>query len=384
MALPTLSFEDLKSGSLLRQGASDLPGPDLPAPDFTTGGLAITPADLAHNPALRTLMYGSARQLYRRVRIVAQVSSLSYFNQTTGLPLPPDLSCRLADRHQAPRHIHQRFRQAVLTATAHSLRQRQAQRCRETVKILDVEIDNLAPQEFLAQLKRGVVYTPNVDHLMKLQHDAEFMAAYQQADYRVCDSQVLLYAAQFLGKPIKAKISGSDLFPLFCEHHRDNLDISIFLLGGGPGVAQQAQERINARTGRPIIVAAHSPSFGFEKNEAEGQEILQRIRRSGANVLVVGVGAPKQEIWIARYRAHLPQIDIFLAVGAAIDFEAGNKPRAPEVISDLGMEWLYRLWSEPRRLWRRYLVDDLPFLRLVMREKLRDVGLLKGWFKPSR
>jgi N-acetylglucosaminyldiphosphoundecaprenol N-acetyl-beta-D-mannosaminyltransferase len=381
MALPTLSFEDLKSGPPLRQGASELATRELTTRDrvtsgLTTGELAITPADLARNPALRTLMYGSARQLYRRVRIVAQVSSLSYFNQTTGLPLPPERSCRLADRHQAPRQIHQRFRQAVLTATAHTLRQRHAQRCRETVKILDVEIDNLSPQEFLAQLKRGVVYTPNVDHLMKLQHDAEFMAAYQQADYRVCDSQVLLYAAQFLGKPIKAKISGSDLFPLFCEHHRDNPDIQIFLLGGGPGVAQQAQERINARTGRPIIVAAHSPSFGFEKNIDEGQEILQRIRRSGANVLVVGVGAPKQEIWIAQHRAALPQIDIFLAVGAAIDFEAGNKPRAPEVISDLGMEWLYRLWSEPRRLWRRYLVDDLPFLRLVMLEK--------GWSKPSR
>jgi N-acetylglucosaminyldiphosphoundecaprenol N-acetyl-beta-D-mannosaminyltransferase len=328
------------------------------------------------DPVLSQLLAGSSRHLYRQLRIVAWVSALSYFNCSAPLPLPPETACSLADRPQAPRQIHQQFRQAVLIANARSLRQQAARRCREQVKILGVAIDNLSAREFLDQLKQGVVFTPNVDHLMRLQHDAEFVAAYQRADYRVCDSQVLMYAARFLGKPIKAKISGSDLFPLFCEHHKDNPDIKIFLLGGGPGVAQQAQERINARTGRAIIVAAHSPSFGFEKKGAEGKAILQLIRRSGANVLVVGVGAPKQELWITRHRTALPEIDIFLAVGAAIDFEAGNKPRAPELVSELGMEWLYRLWSEPRRLWRRYLVDDLPFLRLVMVEKLRETRLL--------
>jgi exopolysaccharide biosynthesis WecB/TagA/CpsF family protein len=93
------------------------------------------------------------------------------------------------------------------------------------------------------------------------------------------------------------------------------------------------------------------------------------IRQSPANVLVVGVGAPKQEKWIAKYRDQLPSIDIFLAVGAAIDFEAGNKPRAPELISKLGLEWLYRLSTEPRRLWKRYLLDDFPFLWLVVKQK---------------
>lgn len=225
---------------------------------------------------------------------------------------------------------------------------------------------------FLTQLKHGTVFTPNVDHLMTLREDPDFQAAYAQADYRVCDSQILFYASRLLGKPIKAKISGADLLPKFCEYHRDNADVRIFLLGGAKGVPQKAQCKINARIGRNIVVAAHSPSFGFEKDEAECAQILAMIASSTANVLVVGVGvgAPKQEKWIARYRNQLPNIKIFMALGAAIDFEAGNKPRAPKLMSSLGLEWLYRLCSEPRRLWQRYLFRDMPFLFLLLKETL--------------
>lgn len=157
---------------------------------------------------------------------------------------------------------------------------------------------------------------------------------------------------------------------MFCEHHRHNDNIKIFLLGGAEGVAARAQANINGRIGREIIVQAHSPSFGFEKNLEECNHILDMIRQSSANVLVVGVGAPKQEKWIAQYKSQLPSIDIFMAVGAAIDFEAGHKPRAPQLISELGLEWLYRLVSEPKRLWKRYLLDDLPFLWLIIKERL--------------
>lgn len=271
------------------------------------------------------------------------------------------------------KELYQKFRRAALESTARELRRQQDQRVRDQVEILNIAIDNISVSDFLAQLQQGVVFTPNVDHLMKLQKDEDFVKAYDKADFRVCDSQVLLMASKFLGRPIQAKISGSDLFPLFCEHHRHNENIKIFLLGGAEGVAAQAQTRINARIGREIIVQSHSPSFGFEKNEDECQRILDMIRQSPANVLVVGVGAPKQEKWIAKYKDQLPSIDIFMAVGAAIDFEAGNKPRAPELISKLGLEWLYRLASEPKRLWKRYLLDDFPFLWLIFKERLSQL-----------
>lgn len=264
------------------------------------------------------------------------------------------------------------FRVAVLTSTAARMLERQRARLREQVEILGVEIDNISQRQFLAELTKGVIFTPNVDHLMKLQEDAEFQAAYRQADYKVCDSQVLMYASKLLGKPLKAKISGSDLLPLFCDYHKNNLSITIFLLGGAEGVAKQAQANINTKFGREIVIAAHSPSFGFEKNEAECQAIIDTINNSKATVLAVGVGAPKQELWIAKYRDQMPGVKIFMAVGAALDFEAGNKPRAPKFWSDLGIEWLYRLLSEPGRLWKRYLLDDLPFFGLLLKQKLQQ------------
>lgn len=271
------------------------------------------------------------------------------------------------------RQLYQEFRKAALESTARELQKHEYEHFRQYVEILNIPIDNISINDFLNQLKRGVVFTPNVDHLMKLQKDDDFLNAYSKADYRVCDSQVLMFASKFLGTPIKAKISGSDLFPLFCDHHRNNERVKIFLLGGAEGVAARARHRINARIGREIIVQAHSPSFGFEKNEAECDAIIERIRNSTANVLVVGLGAPKQEIWITKYKDRLPNIDIFLAVGASIDFEAGHKPRAPQIMTDLGLEWFYRLLTEPTRLWKRYLLDDMPFLWLILRERFMQL-----------
>ncbi|MDM9379584.1 WecB/TagA/CpsF family glycosyltransferase [Chlorogloeopsis sp. ULAP01] len=241
---------------------------------------------------------------------------------------------------------------------------------KEKVKLLNIEIDNLSKAEVLENLKSGVVFTPNVDHVMKLQNDVDFLHVYNRAEYKLCDSQILLYASRFLGKPIKEKISGSDFFPAFYNFHKKNEQIKIFLLGAGKGVAQKAQQRINAKVGRNIVVGSHSPSFGFEKSEKECQEIIDIIRKSGATVLAVGLGAPKQEKWIYKYKDLLPNIKIFLAIGATIDFEAGNIKRSPKFISNLGLEWLYRMVSEPKRLWKRYLIEDLPFFWLILQQKL--------------
>jgi N-acetylglucosaminyldiphosphoundecaprenol N-acetyl-beta-D-mannosaminyltransferase len=239
------------------------------------------------------------------------------------------------------------------------------------VKILNLEIDNLSKAEFLENLRSGVVFTPNVDHLIKLQKDPEFFKAYSISDYKICDSQILLYASQFLGTPIQEKISGSDLLPAFYNYHKYNENIKIFLLGAAQGVASKAQKKINQKLGRNIVVASYSPSYGFEQDEEECQNIVEMINKSGATVLVVGVGAPKQEKWIYKYKDKLPYIEIFMALGATIDFEAGNITRAPKWMSQVGLEWLYRVICEPRRLWKRYLVDDIPFLFLILKQKLK-------------
>ncbi len=251
---------------------------------------------------------------------------------------------------------------------------------KDSVKILNVQINNVSMQEMLANLEQRVVLTPNVDHLMKLQHDADFFHIYKSADYRVCDSQVLLYASRFLGTPLQEKISGSDFFPAFYKFHADNEDIKIFLLGGLEGVPDRATAAINQKINREIVVDCYSPPFGFESDEQECLAIIERISRSGATVLAVAVGAPKQEKWIHKYKRHLPTVKIFMAIGATVDFEAGVIPRAPCWMSRLGIEWLYRLINEPNRLWKRYFMDDLPFFYLLLKQRL---SLYKNPLTPS-
>ena len=242
----------------------------------------------------------------------------------------------------------------------------------ETINLLNVSVDNVTTVELLQKLELdgGVVFTPNVDHLIKLQYDRDFYEAYNSSNFRVCDSQILMYASKFLGTPLKEKISGSDLFPAFYTYHKNNESVKIFLLGAAEGVAIKAQEEINQKVGREIVIQAYSPSFGFEKNEEECEKIVELINRSGATVLAIGVGAPKQEKWLVKYRHKLTNIKIFLAIGATIDFEAGCKPRSPKWMSEVGIEWVYRLLSEPRRLWKRYLIEGLPFFRLIVEQKL--------------
>lgn len=239
------------------------------------------------------------------------------------------------------------------------------------INLLNVKIHNITMVELLEKLYHGgVVFTPNVDHVMKLQENYEFYDVYQEADYRVCDSKVLMYVSNFLGTPIQEKISGSDLFPAFYNYYREDENIKIFLLGSEPAVVKKAQMSINSKVGRNIIVAAHSPSYGFEGNEQECQEIVDMINLSGATVLAIGVGAPKQEMWIAKYRHALKNVKIFLAIGATINFEAGDIQRSPKWMSEVGLEWLYRLTSEPKRLWKRYMYSALPFFWLILKQRI--------------
>ena len=239
----------------------------------------------------------------------------------------------------------------------------------QRIPILNIEVDNISKSDLLKEFESGVLVTPNVDHLMKLQKDWEFYDIYQKAEYVTVDSRIVSLSMKYLGTPVKEIITGSDFFPSFYNFHKDNPDIKIFLLGAGTGVAKKALHIINEKVGREIIVGEYSPSFGFEKNEDECNKIIQMLNASPANVLVVGVGAPKQEKWIYKYKDQLKNIKIYLAIGATIDFEAGNIKRAPKIFQKLALEWLYRLMKEPKRLWRRYIVEDLPFFLLILKQK---------------
>lgn len=238
------------------------------------------------------------------------------------------------------------------------------------IQILNVKVQNTTEADLLAGLREGVLFTPNVDHVMKLQKDREFYEAYQKADWVVCDSKVILFCSRLTPTPFKEAISGSTFFRSFYQYHRDDAYCRIFLLGSLGQVAQTAMDRINATVGRKIIVGAVSPSMGFDKKPEECERIVEAVNQSGANVLVVGVGAPKQEKYIIRWKDRMPGIKIFMALGATIDFEAGVKRRAPLWMQRIGMEWFYRFVHEPRRLFRRYFIHDLGFFLLFAKQRL--------------
>jgi N-acetylglucosaminyldiphosphoundecaprenol N-acetyl-beta-D-mannosaminyltransferase len=141
----------------------------------------------------------------------------------------------------------------------------------------------------------------------------------------------------------------------------------VYLLGGGPGVARRAAERLRATHPDLVIAGAASPRIDLGEPEALRRSIADEILRAEPDLVLVGLGAPKQEIWIHEV-AHTLKPAVLLGVGAAIDFLAGTAHRAPRWMSNAGLEWAYRLAREPRRLWRRYLVRDPGFLGIVLEQ----------------
>lgn len=250
-----------------------------------------------------------------------------------------------------------------------------------TIQLLNIHIQSIKQMELLQQLKKGVLITPNVDHLVKLQKDEEFYNVYQQAEWIICDSKILFLLSKLLKNSLPEAIPGSSFFTAFYEYHKNNPNCKIFLLGAAEGVAVKAMERINKKVGRNIIVGAHSPSYGFEKKQDECEKLIQIVNESKANVLLVGVGAPKQEKWIMKYRNRMPEIDIFMALGATIDFEAGTLKRAPIFWQKIGMEWLYRCLKEPKRLFKRYFIDDIQFFYYFGKQLF---GCYKNPFKRTK
>jgi len=243
-------------------------------------------------------------------------------------------------------------------------------------RLLNVWVDDLTMSQLMEKLHRGMVFTLNPDHLYHLQRNPAFLSVYRKADFITSDSKYVYWALGWIGRRIQEKVSGSDIVPTFCHHHRHNPDIKVFLLGAAPGIAQRALERINAREGREIVVGALGPSMNFVNDEAEIADALRRINESGATVLIVGLGAPKQEIWMDRYRGAMPNVRILMGVGATIDYEADAVVRAPRWMTRNGLEWLYRITTEPKRYWRRYL-RDMEFFWLVL---LDGIGL----YRPPR
>lgn len=240
----------------------------------------------------------------------------------------------------------------------------------DSVRILNIDIDCTTRRELLSSLDSGVLFTPNVDHLVTLHDDPDFLDCYRQADYRVCDSRVLRLCSLLLPRAIPEAIPGSSFFHEYCFYHAADPACRLFLIGAAPGVARKAGERINRRVGRQMVVGFYSPPFDREMTHDEMSRLADDVKRSEATVAVVGLGSPKQEKWIMANRHRFQSVKLWMALGATIDFEAGNVARAPRWIQSLCLEWFYRFLLQPRHLFRRYFIRDPRFFYYFVRQHL--------------
>lgn len=238
------------------------------------------------------------------------------------------------------------------------------------IKFMNTCIDNLTMSETLNEIDKLIqkkncsyVVTPNVDHIVRLEKDAELQKVYKNASLILTDGKPLIWISKWYRTPIKEKISGSDLFPKVCELAA-NKNYTMYLLGAAEGVADTAARNLMKKYPGLNIVGTYSPPFGFEKNEQEINKIKAQIKDVHPDILIVGLGCPKQEKFMYYHCKELG-VPISFGLGASIDFEAGNIKRAPKWMSEHGLEWLYRITQDPKRLVKRYLVDDMKIVGLA-------------------
>lgn len=211
------------------------------------------------------------------------------------------------------------------------------------------------------------VVTPNVDHAVILETNSELRMAYSYASLVLVDGWPVQWAARWVRGVIPPRVPGSDLTPALLAAAKSKGPMRVFLLGAAPGVAQRAARNIHAQYENVEVVGCYSPPLGFERDDQENERILMLIRESKADLLIVGLGAPKQELWVHRHHEQIAA-KAALCVGATIDFLAGEKRRAPKWIQSMGLEWAHRMFSEPKRLVKRYARDAVIFPRLVLKE----------------
>lgn len=240
------------------------------------------------------------------------------------------------------------------------------------IKFMNTDIDNLTMEETLNEIDKLIqkkncsyVVTPNVDHIVRLEKDEELQKVYKNASLILTDGKPLIWISKWYKTPIKEKISGSDLFPRVCQLAA-NKNYTMYLLGAAEGVADTAARNLMKKYPGLNIVGTYSPPFGFEKNEQEMNKIKTQIQDVHPDILIVGLGCPKQEKFMYYHCKELG-VPISFGLGASIDFEAGNIKRAPKWMSNHGLEWLYRITQDPKRLAKRYLVDDMKIFRLAIR-----------------
>lgn len=247
----------------------------------------------------------------------------------------------------------------------------------EKMRLLNTYVNNVTLDEaveFLLQKIReqtpAYVVEVNVDVVVKMETDPVLRQITDNADLTLVDGQPLIWISKLYGRPLKMKVSGSDLVPTLLQAAAKE-GRSVFVLGGKEDAARKAAENIKARYPGLVMAGALSPSMGFEKKPEEVAYIRETLQKVKPDILLACFGCPKQEKWVCEHYRDCAS-GVTLCAGATVDFLAGNVKRAPKVFSENGLEWFYRFVKEPKRLFHRYFVDDMQIFRLAW--KYRNAG----------
>lgn len=242
--------------------------------------------------------------------------------------------------------------------------------CMEKQPLLNTYVNNVdmdetvyAIEKMIQQKRKSYIVAINVDVVMKIEKDSYLKKITDNADMVLVDGKPLVWVSKLHKKEVKAKISGSDLVPLLCSRAAEK-GYSIFIIGGKDGVAEQAKTNLERDLPGINIVGTYAPPIGFEKDTDELEKINSLISEAAPDILVSCFGCPKQEKWIyENYQNYNATVSV--CAGATVDFLAGNVKRAPKWMSEHGLEWFYRFLCEPKRLFKRYFVNDVKILRLM-------------------
>ena len=243
------------------------------------------------------------------------------------------------------------------------------------IAIGSIRISNVTWLEAISRVEELIrdgsgeyVLTPNVDHVIQADSDLYLRKIYAECSLVLADGLPIIWAALLFGTPLKQKISGSDFLIRFCQVAAEK-GYRIFFLGGEDNAAEISADILSRRYPGLKIVGIYSPPFGFENDEMSNARVLEKINSARPDLIFVGLGTPKQEKWIYENR-HRYHARVSFPVGAGFDFLSGKSRRAPLLMRRGGFEWFWRLLLNPKRLFHRYLIRDMRFFPLIIRQKI--------------
>ncbi len=259
-------------------------------------------------------------------------------------------------------------------------------RARERVRIdrvaldlvtMDGAVERIQLFQRQSRTRAAQVVTVNAQFVQIAAGSQAFADLVGRAELSVADGVPLVWASRLLGDPLPGRVNGADLMVRLCEEAARN-GHSVYFLGGMPGAAEATAKILQTANPGLQVSGIHCPAHGFlQGNQAEQQEVTRRIVAAQPDLLFVALGAPAQEYWI-KDNAHLP-VKVMMGVGGSFELVAGFQKRAPKLLQRTGLEWLWRLGREPRRLWRRYLFGNTLFIYLVLRQRLRGADRQGAW-----